>query len=352
MDLVLASLNRHNMMSTQPRIAIVLDPWERETFLPAAVIRELESISTDLHSVEPGSLEGATAWIDWLAETAPEILVSGWMTPALPEDTLERVPELKYVCHLAGSVKGTVSNGLLEQGLLVSNWGNSVARTVAECGLMLAIASLRRVSHWSIQMHRHGGWKVRESVGTGSLFGRKVGLHGFGVIARELTRLLEPFKVPVMTYSPSVPDTLLTEYGVERAPDLETLFSHNDVIVELAALTERNRGMVTERLLRSIPAGGAFVNIGRGAVVDEAALARVARDGHIRVALDVYEKEPLPEDSPLRGLDEVVLLPHLGGPTEDRRQDAAWFGLDNIRRYLDGMPLEAQVTPEVYQRTT
>jgi len=339
-------------MKTNPRIGIVMETWERESFLPGDLQEELGELSTDIREVDPSTLKEEGAWEKWLEANRPEILISSWMTPRLPEDLRERVPELGYVCHLTGSVKGLVPDSLIEEGLQVTNWGNSISRTVAECGLMLAIGTLRRASRWTVEMHFHNGWKERKTEQFGSLFERRVGLHGFGAISRELCQLLAPFKVSLATYSPSVPDALLEEYGVKRAPDLETLFSENDVIFELAALTPKNVGIVTEELLRSIPHGGVFVNIGRGAVVDEAALARVARDGHIQVGLDVYTTEPLPEDSPLRGMTQVLMLPHLGGPTVDRRRDATRLGIDNIRRYLAGEELESRITVDVYKRST
>lgn len=339
-------------MKQKPCIAVVLADWERKEFLPPQERAALEEVSGKLVEALPSDFADGAAFGDWLAETGAEILVSCWMAPKLPEDLAERAPEVKYVCHLAGSVKGIVEEAHIRGGLLVTNWGNAIARTVAECGLMLAIAALRRVSHWTVQMHFHGGWKERTNTGTGSLFERRVGLHGFGAISRELAQLLRPFNVGVSTYSPSVPDSLLKEFGVERMDSLEDLFSKNDVLIELAALTPKNRGIVTEELLRSIPDGGVFVNIGRGAVVDEAALARVARDGHIQVALDVYGTEPLPEDSEFRGMTNVLLLPHLGGPTVDRRRDATRFGIANIQRYLRGEEPEGLITAEVYQRST
>ena len=98
--------------------------------------------------------------------------------------------------------------------------------------------------------------------------------------------------------------------------------------------------MVTGDLLRSMPKGAAFVNVGRGAVVDEDALATVAAERpDIQVALDVYGTEPLPADSPFRGMENVLLLPHLGGPTTDRRRDAGDHGIENLRRYVAGKDL-------------
>lgn len=333
-------------------IGVVLEGWEAKTFLPPELVKEIKSLSEAYEEGIPGELNEEGAWVRWLEEKRPEILITGWMTPELPADIRQRVPELKYVCHLVGSVKSLVRERHLEEGLLVTNWGNSVSRTIAETALMLAIGALRRVSHWAVEMHFRNGWKVREDMQTGSLFCRRVGLHGFGAISRELVKLLEPFEVEIETYSPSVPDSLLEAHGVKRVESLEALFSGNDVVIELAALTPRTRGLVTEELLRMIPAGGVFVNVGRGAVVDEEALVRVAAEGKIQVALDVYTVEPLPEDSPLRGLTNVLLLPHLGGPTTDRRRDATRLGIDNIRRYLAGEPLESEITLEVYKRST
>jgi phosphoglycerate dehydrogenase-like enzyme len=86
--------------------------------------------------------------------------------------------------------------------------------------------------------------------------------------------------------------------------------------------------------------------------VDEAALAQVAKDGKIQIALDVFEVEPLPKDSPLRGLPNVTLLPHLGGPTRDRRRDSGRLALNNLRAFLNGQPLEAVVSLDVYDRST
>ncbi len=216
---------------------------------------------------------------------------------------------------------------------------------------MLIIAGLRRAGYWNNAMHHDGLWKT-DALDTQSLFGRKIGIHGFGAISRCLVNLLEPFGVEITTYSPSVPDEGLAEYGVGRCDSLEELFSENHIIVELASYTPENEGIVNERLLRMIPDGGLFVNIGRGAVVDEDALIRVLADGHIHAALDVYTTEPLPLDSPLRQLENALLLPHLGGPTVDQRQTAGAYGLANIERYLRGEDLESIVTLEIYDRAT
>lgn len=334
-----------------PRILVALTPTEKEHFLPGKLFSELEGLASSFRLVNPLDL-APDGWREVLAEFRPEILVGAWRTPSLPKNVQEITGDsLSYVCYLPGSVRKLVPDELVQEGLLVTNWGNSIARTVAECGLMMAIACLRRIAYWNVHMRTDLAWKKGDSL-TGSLFERRVGLHGFGVIARELVKLMQPFNVTVSTYSPSVPDAILEEFNVARTTSLEALFSENDVIIELAALTPKSRHMVTEAHLRMIPEGGVFVNIGRGAVVDEEALARVAAEGRIQVGLDVFGVEPLPADSPFRKLDNVLLLPHLSGPTTDRRQDAGAFGLENIRRFVKGEPLESVITADVYARAT
>jgi phosphoglycerate dehydrogenase-like enzyme len=258
------------------------------------------------------------------------------------------------VAYLAGSVKKLVPRKLIENGLLVTNWGNAISRTISECGLLLILTAMRRSGYWNVAMHRDGAWKDGMKTITQSLFCRSIGLHGFGAIAQEMIPLLRPFDVSISAFSPSVPDAVFQKYGVTRSTSLEHLFSQHDIVVELAPYTEKNHHIVTEKLLRSIRPGGTFINIGRGAVVDEAALIRVARDraADLQIGLDVYETEPLPKDSPLRGLPNVALLPHIAGPTKDRRQDTASFAIENLQRFLQGKPLESMITLDVYDRAT
>jgi phosphoglycerate dehydrogenase-like enzyme len=200
-------------------------------------------------------------------------------------------------------------------------------------------------------MHLEGAWKTPETE-TASLFGRRVGIHGFGNVAREFIRLIAPFGTHVTVCAPDVDEATQAALGVARTQSLESLFAENDIIVELAPLIPETVGCVTERHLRLIRPGGVFVNVARGAVVDEAALARVAAEGRIQIGVDVFTEEPLPASSPLRGLRNVSLTPHLAGPTTDRRCDAGAFALANLRAFAAGRPLEAVVTPEVYDRST
>lgn len=342
--------NHHHQPTAKPKALAVLTQTERATFLPPALWEALTHMLPELVHYDPADPD--FNWSEILRKEKPEILIAAWKAPRLPENYANLTDgQLSYVCYLPGSLRNLLDAKMLRDGLLATNWGNAISRTVAECGLMMAIACLRRAHQWALDMHLHGKWKDSSLV-SASLFERRVGLHGYGAIAQELRKLLEPFDVSVMTYSPSVPDDLLASHSVARAASLEELFANNEVIFELAALTPKSRGMVGEKHLRMIPQGGVFINIGRGAVVDEEALLRVAQSSDLQIALDVYGKEPLTTDHPFRGQRNIMLLPHISGPTMDRRQDSGRLAVQNIGNYIEGKPLESVITAEVYERST
>jgi phosphoglycerate dehydrogenase-like enzyme len=334
-------------MSALPRVLALLTPEEQQEFFPGSLWTDVQAVAAAVQVINPRELN-PDQLRHTLAEVAPTVLVACWSAPILSD----KLPaSLSYICYLCGSIKRLATREQIERGLLVTNWGTSISRTIAEAALLHVLSALRRTTHWTLSLHRERGW-LSPGIQPQSLFGRRVGLHGFGAIARELVALLRPFGCTVSAFAPDLDATTQAKFDVLAAPSLEVLFSESDVIVEVAPLIPATRGIVNEALLRRIRPGGVFVNVGRGAVVDEAALARVAREGRIQVGLDVFEPEPLPVDSPLRGLANVSLTPHIAGPTPDRRRDAGAFALRNVRAFAAGGPLEAVITPEVYDWTT
>ena len=328
-------------------LLLVANQGEREKFLPESALAEFRALAPEFRLLDPTGLNAET-FARELAAFNPEILVACWATRMIPATLPTR---LRYVCYLTGSVKHLVTRAHLERGLLLTNWGGSISRTVAECAFFHTFACLRLATHWTLMLHRDGGWRDGwERVG--SLFHRRVGIHGFGAAARAFVKLVQPFECPVSVFAPDVTDAVAAQHGVQRAASLDALFADNDIIIELAPLIPATIGSVTERHLRLLRDGGVFVNVGRAAIVDEAALLRVAREGKIFIGLDVYHEEPLPADSSLRGLDNVSLTPHIAGPTPDRHGDVSAHALRNLRAYAAGQPLEAVITPAIYDSAT
>lgn len=298
----------------------------------------------------------AKQWEDALMKLQPTMLVTGWGTPPLPEsyagmDALS----LRYVCHLAGGVKPMVPRRLIERGVLVSNWGESISFTIAEHAILLVLGLLRNLPEWGGFIDK---WQSGNSghplmaLSTRCLRGKRVGLHGFGAIAREIVQMLRAFRVEVSAYSDGVPTNLFEKHQVKPAESLAVLFSGNDIVIECEAVTSRSRGSVTERLLRLMPDQAIFVNVGRMAVVDEVALIKVVQEGRLRVGTDVYQHEPISPQYPLLKTTHALLSPHIAGPTEDALPGMCEFALANLQRYIKGEPIEGLVSLEVYDRTT
>lgn len=325
----------------------VLTPFEQDHFFPPGLWAEVTRVAPEFRRIDPTGLDPA-AFAAELAAADPEVLLACWHTPPLPAVL---PPRLRYMCYVTGSVRRLVTRAQLEAGFRVTNWGSVISRTVAECALFHTLACLRRATHWTLRFHQERGWRDGwEEVR--SLFGRRVGVHGYGAVAREFLKLIPPFGCAVSVLAPDFDDAEAARTGLARCPSLDALFADHDVIVELAPLNAHTAGIVTERHLRLIRPGGVFVNVARAGITDEAALLRVAREGTISIGLDVLVQEPQPPDSPWRGLRNVSFTPHVAGPTIDRFPDAGAHALRNLHAYAAGEPLSGVVTPKAYDEAT
>jgi phosphoglycerate dehydrogenase-like enzyme len=306
------------------------------------------------------------SWID-PSEAAPEdfgsrlealrptILVTAWSCPPLPKEwVLSPLCSLKYICSITGSVKPRVPREALEKGILVSNWGNLISYSVAEHGFLMMLACLRNLPLWGGLIEKpRTMFEMMPLLKTRTLRGKRVGLHGFGAVARELVHMFKPHHVHLQAWSHGVPRALYSEYDVTPCSSPEALFSSSDILLECEGLNEWSRELVTGELLQCLPQGAVFVNIGRGRVVaDENILAGMARDGRLRVGLDVCHREPLPKNSPLLQNPGVLLSPHIAGPTWDTYPLCGAAAMANVERCLRGEPPEHLVTPEIYDRAT
>lgn len=272
-----------------------------------------------------------------------DVCVCGWGTPRFDEFVLEKAADLKLIAYLCGSVGGIVSDTLYQRGIRVISGNDVFAETLAEGTLAYMMTALRRVPEYSKDM-QETGWSV-PGFYTQSIIGKTIGIVGLGATSRYLIEMLKPFHVKIKLFSRHLPEDQAKAFGVEKA-DLETIFSCCDVVSLHCARNAQNYHMVSHDLLRYMKPGALLVNTARGDIVDEMALAEHVRSGHIRAILDVYETEPLPRDSSLRGLKNCILIPHMGGPTIDRRRDAARIVLEDIQSFRENGLLMHEVSQE------
>jgi D-3-phosphoglycerate dehydrogenase len=233
-----------------------------------------------------------------------------------------------------------------KRGILVANTPAAVAEAVAEHALALMLTLVRELMVMD-RAARSGNAHRIPIRPRFELTGKKVGLLGFGHIARLLARKLSGFDVELMAYDPYVPLEQMTECGA-RKTGLEELLSQTDFLSIHCPLTESTFHLISEPQLRSMKPTGFLINTSRGAVVDEKALILALQNGWISGAgLDVFEDESGEVHPALCAMDNVVLSPHLAGYAEENILKRWQYSLETVIDLANRRWPRSCVNPEV-----
>ncbi len=276
---------------------------------------------------------------------------------SVPNNVQELAPNLRWLQYPGAGVDGLRPTGLLhtDSGIIITTASGIHATSISEYvfGSMLMfnrtwpeMVRLQDRHVWP----RNPGWY---NLGGRELIDQTLGVIGLGSIGRRIAHLAKAFGMRVVATRRSVN----TEDGQDgrEEPDVDTLYSmaqlhkvlqQSDYVVLAVPLTPETEGLIGEPELRAMRRNAYLVNIARGKVIDEAALIRALREQWIAgVGLDVTEEEPLPSDSPLYAMPNVILTPHISG--ESVHYDARLTALfaDNLRRYRSGQPLRNLYDP-------
>lgn len=278
-----------------------------------------------------------------------DVLFSGWGTPAVDEEVLGCAAHLKIHAHTGGTVAPFISRAEYDRGILVLSGNDIYARSVAEGCLHYTLTALRRSDEY-LDAVKNGGWRPKQDCNQG-LIGRKIGIVGYGAIATYYVRLLKWFDADIRIYSKYIIESQLHESGGKRA-SLEEIFSDCDIISLHAALNDENRGMITKSMLESIKPGALFVNTARAGLLNSRELEEELKKNRFRAVLDVYEEEPLPAGSVLRTLPNVLLFPHIAGPTHDMRERVVMQLMEDIRNYGTGNRIKSEIPYDYAVRMT
>ncbi len=277
------------------------------------------------------------------------VVITGWGTPEITAEVLAAAGDLRIIAHSAGSVRRLIPIAALEQGIAVTHAAALIAEAVAEFtvfGMLLGLRWPHRQNAW---MHAGKPWSECRAVGGNLLEAQRVGLIGCGYVARRVIKKLQGFGMPIAVYDPYLPDAQAAELGVTRV-SLEELFSTCRVIANHAPTTPETDGMVTAAHFKLLQDGGVFINNARARAVNQDDMIAELATGRIRAVLDVFNPEPLLPDSPLRGMENVFLTPHMAGQSDDTRMRQGAAMVDELERYLNGEPLQYPITLENYDR--
>ena len=204
---------------------------------------------------------------------------------------------------------------------------------------MVALALLKRLPLANAAMHA-GKWTQHELGwvrGIYELLGKKWGIVGCGAVGREVAKRLAAFGVDVMYYDPRrLAPEQESEWGVKYQP-LDHLLRLADIVSLHVPLTPETRGLIGVRELGLMKFSAILINVARGEVVDEAALAERLRTKRLGgAAVDVFSKEPIAPENPLLGLDNVILTPHIAGVTAEVRERVTQMAVANVVQFLLG----------------
>ncbi|MFO7569789.1 MAG: 2-hydroxyacid dehydrogenase [Smithellaceae bacterium] len=225
-----------------------------------------------------------------------------------------------------------------EFGIPVANTPGANDIGVAEHTLMLALACLKKLPFYNAKTHQ-GEWLFMHAQKTGvfELSGKTYGLLGMGRTARALASLLAPFGVKLLYYNASrLSRDDEKKYNAVYVP-LNEMLSASDIVSIHLPLTEATTGLINAARLSLMKPTAVLINVGRGRLVDEEALALALREGTIAMAaVDVFSAEPPPPDHPLFGLENVILTPHLAGSTRESGARIIHMAISNLIRVLKG----------------
>jgi D-3-phosphoglycerate dehydrogenase len=255
------------------------------------------------------------------------------------EEVLAAAPRLRVVGRAGAGVDNVDVPAATRRGIVVMNAPGENTISAAEHTLSLMLALARQIPAADRSMHA-GRWDRGRFLGT-ELYGKTLGVLGLGKVGREVAARARAFGMEVIGFDPVVTEDLASRLGVALVP-IEAIYGRADVITLHLPLTAETRHLIGRDELRRCRPGVRILNVARGGIVDEQALAEAIGEGRVAgAALDVFESEP-PVGSPLLAFDTVILTPHLGASTQEAQEKVAARIAEQIALYLrDGLVTNA-----------
>jgi D-3-phosphoglycerate dehydrogenase len=250
-------------------------------------------------------------------------------------DVLAAAGKLKVVGRAGIGVDNVDVAAATKQGVIVMNTpgSNSVATAEQTMALMLAVTRHTVAAHNSLAV---GEWNRAQFTGT-ELYGKVLGIVGFGRIGRLVAERAKAFGMTVLAHDPFVKAEEGAKLGVSLV-DLDRVFSQADYLTLHTAVTPQTTKMINCPSMKRMKKGVIIINVARGQLIDEAALAEALRDGHVKAAaLDVYASEPPAAGHPLLGLPNVLHTPHLGASTVEAQSNVSTQIVGQVLDFLRGV---------------
>jgi len=264
-------------------------------------------------------------------------------------DLLDNLTDLRVIAQYAVGYDNINIQEATDRGIAVTNTPGVLTETTADMTWTLIMAASRRLveadrfvrsKKWDV------AWGPQFLLGT-DVYGSTLGIIGLGRIGQAVARRALGFDMKILYFSRNRSETFENELGVTYA-DLQTLLRESDIVTIHVPLTTETTHLIGRRELEIMKENAVLVNTARGKVVDEDALYEALKSGKIGSAgLDVFREEPIPKDSPLLELDNVVIAPHIGSASIKTRTTMSYMCAENLIAALEGKIPPNIVNPEV-----
>lgn len=329
------------MSSAKPNVYVAIRPELYKRLFSPAVDQQFRSAANLAFNTENRNLSAT----DLAAVIGSyDAMVSGWGTPAFTPDVLAATGKLRLVAHSAGSIKHMVTEAFFQKGIQLTHAAAAIAPSVAEMSLIITMMMLRSVPQYMQLMRNNQPWDDAQKVRTGiELAGTRVGVVGAGYTGRCFIQLLRAMNAEIWVYDPFLTESRAAELGVKKV-ELHALLKECPVVSMQAPSTPETKHMIGKKELALLRDGAIFINTARSWLTDEAALFEALKTGRFIAALDVFDEEPLPANSPFRTLPNVYLTPHIAGLSTQTSFRQGKLVADEIERFFSGKPLQYQVT--------
>jgi lactate dehydrogenase-like 2-hydroxyacid dehydrogenase len=273
------------------------------------------------------------------------------LTDRIDDALLARAPKLRVLSQMAVGYDNIDVAACTRRGIPVGNTPGVLTETTADLAFGLLLMTARRLGEAETWL-RAGQWKTwspMELTGP-DVHHATLGIVGMGRIGYEVARRAAGFQMRILYHSRSRHENAERDFGAHHV-SLDELLASSDFVSLHMPLSAETRHMIGAAELAKLKPTAILINTARGAVLDQAALVSVLREGRIGGAgLDVFESEPLPPDDPLLSFPNVVLLPHIGSASIATRTKMAVLAAENLVAGLRGEPLPHPVNPEVSPR--
>ncbi len=256
-------------------------------------------------------------------------------------EIIAKADKLKIIGRAGVGVDNIDVEAATSRGILVVNSPDGNTFAAAELTVAMLLALARHIPQADGAL-RGGKWDRKKYMGS-EVYGKTLGVIGLGKIGREVAKRLQAFEMKVIGYDPYLKPEQADALGIQLT-DLDTLYKQSDYITVHVPKTKETTGMINTEKLALMKPTVRLINVARGGILDEAAVAEAAKAGRIGgAAIDVFSVEPAPADNPLLGIPNIITTPHLGASTEEAQVNVAIDIAEQIVDVLNGKPARAAV---------